>query len=275
MTCNYRSYKQLLPAALCALALTATPSAFALTRVATVIKGSIKVNNRTLGRRAPVYMSDTIRSLSKTTLRFTDNSVFHLLAGTTFKVSSYKYNPKSPGQDKFKAKLIQGQFRTVTGAIATSNPSGYAVSVGSAVIGVRGTDYKAWLYGLTSFIRVFSGTIYINGTPFGVNGRYRTTAEGVPQIKRHNAVNWENYSDAQTGKSAEERAAEKSAEGNVPDDVVNDGEGSGATGAAGLKEEGGEPTHPIAVQLSSDVGATANKGLGNTMGPSNNMPGHE
>jgi hypothetical protein len=39
--------------------------------------------------------------------------------------------------------LIEGGFRTITGAIAKQNPGDYQVNTPVATIGVRGTDYAA------------------------------------------------------------------------------------------------------------------------------------
>ncbi len=129
--------------------------AFAADMIAQVVwvRGKVEASSpagaaRTLQRRSPIYEQDTIKTSGAGTgeIVFTDNSIVALREGTVFKVDQYKFNPKSPKDNKYAASLAKGGFRTITGLISKANPDGYQVNTPVATIGVRGTEYTAFLH---------------------------------------------------------------------------------------------------------------------------------
>lgn len=125
-----------------------TPSAQSIGQVVWV-KGVVKAlgaNNapRTLQRRSPLYLKDTIETDNNSTgeIVFTDNSIVSLRSATELRVDDYAFGKDTPpGKAKYVASLVKGGFRTITGLIPKDNPKNYQVNTPVATIGVRGTDY--------------------------------------------------------------------------------------------------------------------------------------
>ena len=96
---------------------------------------------------------------SKAEVGFTDQTLMTIRESTTFKIDKYQYNPaakKSGGNSV--TNLVEGGFRTITGAIATNTPNNYEVNTPVATIGVRGTEYQTYTKGDTTYIGWYSGT---------------------------------------------------------------------------------------------------------------------
>lgn len=131
------------------------------------VKGAVKAalpnqQPRSLSRRSPIYVQDTIMTATAGTgeVVFTDNSIVSLSADTTFKIDEYKFGKDvPPGKSKYVASLVKGGFRTITGLIPKDNSDNYAVNTPVATIGIRTTDYRA------SYV---NGQLYVgfkHGTP--------------------------------------------------------------------------------------------------------------
>lgn len=137
-------------------------------------KGTLKVVGadkkvRVLQKGSPIYAEDTIVTDGKSQAEvvFTDNTLVTFDKNTVFNVTKYNYNPesKSPSVGTYIMNLIVGSYRTVTGAIAKTNPNDYKVNTEVAVMGVRGTDYSA------SFGACKTNMKYHSGTPFIENAK--------------------------------------------------------------------------------------------------------
>ncbi len=71
-------------------------------------------------------------------LKFTDNALVTLRAGTEFRVDDYKFD--SSGQRSFLA-LTRGSLRSVSGLIGKRNRDDWRMTTPTAVIGIRGTEF--------------------------------------------------------------------------------------------------------------------------------------
>lgn len=106
-------------------------------------------------------------------LRFTDDSVFILYPKTDLDINQYRMNKKNKRANRFVAKVTEGSFRTVTGAISQLNRAGYSIKTPVALIGVRGTDYRCCNGGVCGFSKVKLNS---------------STSIVMPKIKRSNVA---------------------------------------------------------------------------------------
>lgn len=130
---------------------------------------------RMLKRGSDILVGDTLNTGTNGQLQFrlNDNSSFTLKPNSQIKISefSYQFNSKN---NKSIIKIIQGGFRTITGAIGVGD--NYQVQTPVAVIGVRGTDflalfinnmlYTATLKGVISVTNNAGTFLYGAGQPF-------------------------------------------------------------------------------------------------------------
>lgn len=102
---------------------------------------------RSLASDAVVYQHDVLQTKKggQAQVVFSDHTMMTFSEGTTVYLNKYEFNPKTTegSAGKFVMDLIEGGYRTVTGAIAKSNPPDYQINTEVATIGVRGTDYAA------------------------------------------------------------------------------------------------------------------------------------
>lgn len=77
-------------------------------------------------------------------ISLSDGGRLSLRSGSEIKLTEYKFNKdaKEPGAVAFVLSLVRGGFRSITGAIAKTNPDSYKIQTSSATIGVRGTDHE-------------------------------------------------------------------------------------------------------------------------------------
>lgn len=78
---------------------------------------------------------------SYTVLRFDDGQVVALQSRSTFRIDSYKYEQASPGTGEVLLSLLKGGVRAITGLVAKSNQSAFALRTSTATIGIRGSDF--------------------------------------------------------------------------------------------------------------------------------------
>lgn len=134
------------------------------------VKGSFKAimpnqEERNLQKASIIYEHDTLvtGNNSQAQIAFTDNTLMTFRTDTTFYIDKYKYNASpnnsSHSVGSYVMNLVEGGFRTVTGAIAKNNPSDYKVNTPVATIGVRGTDYSIYVHDGEIYIG------YIQGSP--------------------------------------------------------------------------------------------------------------
>jgi hypothetical protein len=100
---------------------------------------------RDIGSNAPIYQHDVLETKddSQAQIVFKDHTMMTLASNTKIYINKYEYKPeiKQGSAGESVMDLIEGGYRTVTGAIAKQNPSDYKVNTEVATIGVRGTDY--------------------------------------------------------------------------------------------------------------------------------------
>jgi len=122
---------------------------------------------RTLQKTSIIYQKDTLITdgTSQAQVVFTDNTLMTFREGTKFFIDQYAYNPqqKKGSVGKYIVNLIEGGFRTITGAIAKTNPPDYQVNTPVATIGVRGTDYAVYIKNGEIFVGYYTGKPCVKG----------------------------------------------------------------------------------------------------------------
>ncbi|MDA0689426.1 MAG: FecR family protein [Proteobacteria bacterium] len=100
--------------------------------------------SRELERRSEIRVGDTIitQADSFAQIRMSDAAIIALKESSRFQVLAYSYDG-DPANDISTMSLIEGGFRTITGAIGDGNQSAYTVQTPYASIGIRGTDHEA------------------------------------------------------------------------------------------------------------------------------------
>lgn len=139
------------------------------------VKGTFKATMpnkevRVLQKASVIYLHDTLTTDAgaQAQIAFTDNTLMTFRPDTKFFIDQYDYQPQGKkegkGVGKYVMNLIEGGFRTVTGAIAKENPDDYKVNTPVATIGVRGTDYSIYIHKGELFVQ------YIEGKPCVTSG---------------------------------------------------------------------------------------------------------
>jgi hypothetical protein len=130
------------------------------------VKGAIKAVQpgsapRSLQRRSAIFEHDIIETGSGSTgeMTFTDSSVVTLREGSEFKIDQYHYQPGAGSGGKSVMSLIKGGLRTITGVIPKENPDSYQLKTPVATIGVRGTQYSAYMGGRGLALKIDRGVI--------------------------------------------------------------------------------------------------------------------
>ena len=158
------------------------------------IKGNLKAimenkEERTLQNKSIIYLHDTLvtDASSKAQVGFTDQTMMTFRENTTFKIDKYQYNPgsKSSGA-KSAMSLVEGGFRTITGAISKNAPNNYEVNTPVATIGVRGTEYQTYHQGETTYIGFYNGTPCIRLRQQTCDDYKRRFPEKAKQIDEEN-----------------------------------------------------------------------------------------
>ncbi|HEY7760443.1 MAG TPA: FecR domain-containing protein [Burkholderiales bacterium] len=94
---------------------------------------------------------------SNVVLRFDDGQVVALKSLSRFTIESYRYDAKDPSAGQMILSLLSGGMRAITGLVANSNRSAFALKTPVATIGIRGTDFLAALsQGLYNQVKVGS-----------------------------------------------------------------------------------------------------------------------
>lgn len=134
------------------------------------VKGDFKAVDltkkvRPLTANASVNLHDTLVTDKggQAQIVFSDYTIMTFAANTKFYIRDYQFDPqkKQGSVGKFTVDLIEGGYRTVTGAIAKNNPSDYQVNTQVATMGVRGTDYGAVFNGCKTYMKFYKGKPYI------------------------------------------------------------------------------------------------------------------
>ena len=100
---------------------------------------------RRLRRQDPIFEGDALRTgeRGRAQIRFTDRGLMSLRPSTELAVDDYEFNERTPTTARQSLTLRRGGFRAATGRVADGNRAGYRVNTPLAVIGVRGTVWKA------------------------------------------------------------------------------------------------------------------------------------
>ncbi len=104
---------------------------------------------RNLAKDSNVFEGDTVNTGpgSYVRLRYDDGATMLLRPSTRLEVAQYR-NTGDPDTESALLNLVKGGFRTVTGAIGSTNRDSYSVRTPVATIGIRGTDYSVlWCQG--------------------------------------------------------------------------------------------------------------------------------
>lgn len=120
-------------------------------------------NKRSLSRKMHIFVNDTITAgeNAMAQIRFTDGGLISIQAKTKFKINEYHYQQADP-KNKNSISLLEGGFRTVTGAIGKENPQNVTYKTSVATIGVRGTDTLEFITAQQEYVQVKKGRIIFN-----------------------------------------------------------------------------------------------------------------
>lgn len=122
---------------------------------------------------------------SNVQLRFTDQSIVALRAGTVFRVEEYAFSGNNE-QDRSVFSLLRGGLRTLTGLIGKASPKSYQVKTPTSTIGIRGTHYALLI--CDGDCRNPDGSLANNGL-FGsiVDGRISVTNSAGEEVFGRNS----------------------------------------------------------------------------------------
>ena len=118
---------------------------------------------RQLSRRSRIFVGDTILTgpAASTQIRMVDDARISLKANTKFAIVAYQY-VENIVTDVFSLSLIQGGFRTITGAIGDQKKEAYEATISNfATIRIRGTDYEVVI---TPAGEIFTGVYDVGNT---------------------------------------------------------------------------------------------------------------
>lgn len=105
---------------------------------------------------------DAIITQKKTTVQLImkDKTVITIGPSSHFEINSYHFNPNL--ESHLSLKLNHGFFRSITGKIGKLAPKRFKIRTKSATIGIRGTDFAAFVDAKNEFIGCFNGQIEVS-----------------------------------------------------------------------------------------------------------------
>ena len=133
-------------------ALAQTPPAATVAN-ATLVEGTAYVTRADgrqtiLARGSALGVGDALSTTRNSTirLRFTDGGETAVRPDSRITVQAYSYDRDNPQADNLVLSLIKGGLRALTGSIGKrGNVDAYKLTINTATIGIRGTDYTARL----------------------------------------------------------------------------------------------------------------------------------
>jgi len=144
---------------------------------------------RRLSRGDPVRTGETIRTgnSGRTQLRLNDGALIALASESRFRIERYE-TPDEDAGGRAVLRLLEGGFRTITGAIGEQSEDAYELATPVANIGIRGTKYAlrhcrrpcgaAGVKGL--FGHVYAGRIQVSNpageSTFGAGSYFRVSS---------------------------------------------------------------------------------------------------
>ena len=105
----------------------------------------------------------TTASGSQVVLRFDDGQVVALHENTQFRIENFSYRQQEPGADRAVFVLLRGALRAVSGALGKRSPDAFSLSVQTATIGIRGTDFMVASVN-PAYLSVLEGTVAATNT---------------------------------------------------------------------------------------------------------------
>ena len=111
----------------------------------TVIATDPEGNTRRLSDGGPIYAGDNLATQSgaSTLLVFRDNTRLAMMSGSELVLNDYAYDADSKNNNRFDAKLVNGDVQVKAGEIGQSNPQAFSIQTAKAEIGAQGTAYTA------------------------------------------------------------------------------------------------------------------------------------
>lgn len=99
------------------------------------------------------------KTQSKVQLIMKDETIITIGPSSHFEINAYSFT--SDAQNNLNLRLQRGFFRTITGKIGKIAPERFKIQTKSATIGIRGTDFAAYVDQKTEYIACFSGRIKV------------------------------------------------------------------------------------------------------------------
>ncbi len=155
-----------------------TPKANAVQASAKLVSTQGEVNavdgagtRRRLVDGGAIYPGETVETgaSARGVLAFRDDSRLTLGATTRFKIDTFVYDDKNPGEGKFLVSLLRGSARALTGLIARANNRNVGFATATATIGIRGTGLDMSCDEACSFY-TWLGTIEVTPSNPGQGG---------------------------------------------------------------------------------------------------------
>jgi len=79
--------------------------------------------------------------------RMIDRALIALRPGTELRLESYRFPGREGGAERAFFELMDGAFRSITGAIGHGNREHYRIKSHRTVLGIRGTDHETFFVG--------------------------------------------------------------------------------------------------------------------------------
>jgi FecR protein len=119
-----------------------------------------------------VYQGETVETGAgaRGVLAFRDDSRLTLGATTRFRVDSFVFDDKNPGEGKFLVSLLRGSARALTGLIARANNRNVGFTTPTATIGIRGTGLDMECSDASCNFFTWLGTVEVNPSSPGQGG---------------------------------------------------------------------------------------------------------
>lgn len=140
---------------------------------AVFVSGNAKIvgkdgQTRTAVRGGELFSGETVETVDgRVQLRFRDGASMSLQPATRFRVDDYRFveqSGKASSGDRGFFSLLKGGFRTLTGLIGKQQREQYKVDTAVATIGIRGTDYSAYLTEAGLSLSTYGGLVEVCST---------------------------------------------------------------------------------------------------------------
>lgn len=102
---------------------------------------------RPIAKGADVYAGDKVVTAESglVQMRLHDGGYISVRPGTEMVIDQFLHDEKDASKSSFLVSLLRGGFRSITGLIGRTNPSGYQIRTSTATVGIRGTDHEPML----------------------------------------------------------------------------------------------------------------------------------